>query len=186
MKKSILILTFLLINTIIFAQNTSNQFPINISYYGHFAYQPGLKIGTSYTFKEWENSKKVNQLTVNPQVGFFFFPRTSTNLVINTEIAYRIQQIGKSRYSTFSIGFGYMAESQFLGLSTNIGNGNTTKKDRQLYHAFMPTLNYEFANQLNEQLDWFLKLSAGTKLSTEQASNAVVFTEIGIKWFLAK
>lgn len=184
MKKSILILPFLLINTVIFAQNTSNQFPINISYYGHFAYQPGLKIGTTYIFKEWKGEEKVSQLTVNPQVGFYFFPEMSTNFVINTEIGYRRQHLDKPRYSTFSIGLGYMAEFQFIGFSTNIGNGNTTKKDRELHHLFMPTINYEFANQFNKRLDWFLKLSVGTKLSTQQESNAVLFTEVGVKYYL--
>ena len=189
MKKSIIILIFLFINTAIFAQITTPQFPISVSYYGHFAYQPGLKIGTTYAFKEWQKSRteqttKVHQFTISPQVGFFFFPEASTNYVVNAELGYRRQRLNNTRYSVFSIGFGYVAESQFLGLSTNIGSGSTTKKDRELHHVFMPTINYELAGKLKEQLDWFVKLSAGTKFYTQQESSVVVFTEVGVKYYL--
>lgn len=189
MKKVIIILIFLCANIGLFAQAYLSKFPIAISYYGHYGYQPGLKIGTTYVLKEWRNKDRsdppIQQLTINPQIGFFFYPQTSTNLVLNTEIGYYQKPILDNNYFIVSIGLGYMAESQFTGLSTNIGNGSITETSRELNHYFMPTINYEYGKEFRKRpANWFIKLSAGTKLSTQHESNAVVFTEFGIRWYL--
>lgn len=189
MKKAIIILIFLCANIGLFAQAYLSKFPIAISYYGHYGYQPGLKIGTTYAFKEWRNKDRSNspiqQLTINPQIGFFFYPQTSTNLVLNTEFGYYRKPVINNRYFILSVGLGYMAESQLLSIAMNIGNGSTTEKERELLHYFMPTINYEFGKEFKKiDANWFAKLSAGTKLSTQHESNAVVFTEFGIRWYL--
>lgn len=187
MKKAIIILIFLCANIRLFAQSYSSRFPVTISYYGHYLYQPGLKIGTNYTLKRLQNeniNNRIRELTISPQVGFFFFPQTSTNLVLNTEIGYYQKPILDNNYFIVSVGLGYMAESQFIGLSTNIGNGSIIDKERELSHYFMPTINYEYGKEFRKRpVDWFIKLSTGMKLSTQQESSLVVFTELGVRWY---
>ena len=188
--KNIGILLFLFFTcNFVNAQSNSNQFPISISYFGQFIVQPGLKIGTEFNLKNWENTSPKTKITnrqfyLSPQVGYFNVPNVHSGLIFNVDVGYKKLRANPLSYSAFSIGLGYLAQSRVLTISTNLGTGEVDSRERETSSYAVPTVNYELGRAFSENLGWFGKVSLGSKLLSQKESEMVVFGELGVKFYL--
>ncbi|MEO1260973.1 MAG: hypothetical protein AAFZ15_19390 [Bacteroidota bacterium] len=189
MKKTIISMAFLFSCGLLTAQTSPKNIPISLGYFGHYAIQPGLKVGTQFNLKEWKTAgdKKGKTITkyksffIGPQLGFFSFPGNHTSFLISADLGYKRIKSPKNKYSAFSIGLGYLAESRVLSMVIDLSDGGVNNKEREWRNYFLPTINYEFGRQINPVLSWYGKSSLGMKLSTEREGSMSVFTELGVK-----
>ncbi|MCG8577345.1 MAG: hypothetical protein MI810_20850 [Flavobacteriales bacterium] len=189
----ILFLVLLLSSPLIFAQK-ERGLPLNVSYLGHFSYQPGIKLGTDFILNERIKEKErkgktknsAHAIVLQPQVAFFSSRGTHYSFLLNADIGYRISHLTPAGfYHGFNLGLGALYQSHLTSVSTNLGSGEQTGKqyDRRLY--FMPTINYEFGQYYN-RVGWFSRFSSGWKFNPNKESSAVIFTEFGLRIYLKK
>lgn len=192
--KYILTILFLLgIHLHLFAQKENS---ISVAYFGNFAIQPGLKIGSQFNFKTWEKDKfhkkdtitKLQKLFVSPQFTIFTRPERNTNYLINVDLGYQFQNKERKLYQAVSLGLGYLLQSELLSFSVNLGSGETSNKNRESRHFFLPTLNYELGGYIGQErkFAWYTKYGLGSKLFGEIESSMLVFLELGAKIFFRK
>ena len=168
--------------------------PITIAYWGHYTIQPGFRLGTELTYKQWEVIKERKGAPISiwksfylrPQIGFYTRPTVHNNFLVNAEIGYKKQKRLKKNYSSFSLGIGFLRRYQILSHTVDLGSGETTDKDREAYNYFMPTVNYELGRTINTKFGWFTKFTIGTMISAEEESSTVFFQELGLKYYLNK
>lgn len=190
MKNILLIILALFTTNQLLAQDNTSFPPISISYWGGFGYQPGVKIGTEITLKNWETSheNKSGNLTktksyfISPQIGFYSWPRKHMNFLVNAEAGYRRIKSRKNNFSAISVGLGYLLESRVTSVLYNLNDGSIQKKNRANSNFFLPTVNYEFGKMVNSNFTWFSKISLGAKLSTNRENSTVAFFETGVKY----
>ena len=166
--------------------------PISIGYFGHNYSHPGIKIGTQYDWREWERRKerkrgevvKKKSLFVSPQIGFYVHPKNHSGLLINADFGYQRLKTKRGFYSAYSIGLGYM--TQFNSGTTyeaqDDGSIKTKKFASRAY--FMPSLNMEFGQKINERFGWYSKFTLGSKLFYNTGVSAETFFETGLKFNL--
>lgn len=168
--------------------------PISISYFGHYGFHPGLKIGTQYDWRSWEKRKekkkrtkvKTKSLFVSPQLGMYVHPGNHTGLLLNADFGYQRVKDRFGFYSAWSVGLGYL--TQFNAGTTYVreSDGSITAKKWASKGYFLPTLNYEFGQQITDQIGWFGKMSVGSRLGYNTGVSFENFTELGIKLNLGK
>lgn len=129
---------------------SDNSIPINISYYGNFLIDPGLKVGIERPFLTIQKTKnkKNGTLRVNKHqffntlnLGYYYTKEHNHTWFLNTELGYR-----KTRKSGFKtevlLGVGYLRT--FLTDETyevdNSGNPSLIKNAGSNY--FMPSLAF--------------------------------------------
>ncbi|MEM1320673.1 MAG: hypothetical protein AAGG75_10485 [Bacteroidota bacterium] len=170
-----------------YAQQAQPQFPLSISYFSHTLYQPGVKLGTQWTFRSWpaEGSEATKQHTLylSPQIAYYTHIDNYSNYLINAELGYRRLRLNNRRYIAFSIGMGYLARSNVRNLSVNLGDGSTSKQ-REWNHYFLPNLNFEFGRKINDRAEWFSKWTYGLATNFGQSPTSMVFVELGARFFL--
>lgn len=168
--------------------------PISISYFGHYYLHPGLKVGTQYDWRSWEKRKerkkktvvKQKSLFISPQVGFYVHPLNHSGLLINADFGYQRIKEKRGFYAAYSIGLGYLTQFNAGITYVNEPDGSITAKKFASRGYFMPTLNMEFGQQVNEKITWFSKFSMGTKLAYNTGLSAETFLELGMKFNLGK
>lgn len=169
-----------------------NGVPITIAYSGHYGIQPGVRLGTELTRKQWDVSKerKGESLTIRksfylrPQIGFYARPNVHNNFLVNVEFGYKKQKSHKKNYSSFSLGLGFLRRYQILSPTVDLGSGEVTNKDREAHNYLIPTVNYELGRTINTKIGWFNKFTLGTMISTEKESSLAFFHELGLKYYL--
>ncbi len=191
MKSSLIIFIVLLIscNTAI-AQTESKGIPVFVGYFGPYIIQPGIKIGTHFDVKEWQTEKTKKKgdfirkqgLFVSPQIGAFTRINNHTSFLLNADFGYKRQKEGRAFYSAYSIGLGYLIESQIIFSSIDLGSGNVNSKDREIRNYFLPTINYEFGQEPNPKIGWYTKFSYGRKISAQVEDSAAFMIELGLKF----
>lgn len=173
----------------IFAQTESKKIPISIGVFSHAGWHPGVKIGTQFDLKNWkkktEKSTKLNSLYVNPEVGFYVYPNVHTAYLMNADFGYKRMKGQKEQYSAFSIGLGFLNQSQITETKVNLSDGSK-EKTRENWVWFLPTLNYEFGRSINKRIGWYGKISYGFKVASARDNSAVLFIGLGIKYNIFK
>lgn len=191
-KNSFCLLLFLLLGFSISAQNKTPNIPISIGYFGHFLYQPGLKVGTHFEFKNWQTEKactkgditKAKSYFVSPQIGYYNWSGRNYNFLLNADIGYRRVKVERRSYSAFSIGLGYLATSELISVVRNLNDGKILAKNRMHKGYFLSTINYEFGRAINSRLGWYNKYSVGKKWSPNNDGMGVIFVELGVNFSL--
>lgn len=195
MKKLGFVLLFGLLGFNSFAQSDfMEKKPISVGYFGHYGFHPGLKIGTQYDWKTWEKQKekkkgpkvKTKSLFVSPQIGFYTHPGNHTGLLLNADFGYQRIKEKRGFYSAYSIGLGYL--TQFNAGTTYVtdSNGSITAKKFASRAYFLPTLNMEFGQKVNEKIGWYSKFSLGSRLGYNTGVSAETFVELGVKYNLGR
>ncbi|MCP4441918.1 MAG: hypothetical protein GY810_23670 [Aureispira sp.] len=89
--------------------------PISISYYGEWAYHPGIKIGSEYTFWQRDGKEKPNKdrthlhsFLVTGNLGFYVHPNNHTGITLTSDVGYRFRRRNGWRIENF-LSLGYMA-----------------------------------------------------------------------------
>ncbi|MEM6965745.1 MAG: hypothetical protein AAF573_13335 [Bacteroidota bacterium] len=172
---------FIFCSNILTGQEKSNNFPISIGYFSNYGFQPGVKVGTPFRIKNWETERFAKSYFISPQVGFYSWIGNDFNVLVNAEIGHQRFKNQKNTFSAFSIGLGYLAESEIISFDVNLSDGNK-EKNRELRNHFLTTINYEFGKKINSNWSWYGKPSWGWKLS--DLSSMVVLIELGLKFNL--
>lgn len=153
---------------------------ISFAYFGQFAIEPGIKASAELAIKEISATRK---LVVSPQIGFFVRPNNNSNLLFNADIGIKKQKEGKSNFSAFSLGLGYLHQFQISAIAIQLGDGSqATSSSSKAY--FLPTINYAFGNKLGENLGWYSKIGVGQRLGGGISSSSTVLLEIGVQLHL--
>ena len=183
MKKIVILLMFFILGNQIFTQNESKNIPTSIGYLSNLGYQPGPKIGTQFNLKNWETEAekltKQKSFYVSPQIGFFVYPNVNTSYLVNADLGYKRVKSHMNNYSAFSVGLGFINQSQITKRKINLSDGSQ-EKIRENWGWFLPTLNYEFGKAINSKIGWYGKGSYGFKMSSTRENVAVIFVELGI------
>jgi len=189
MKTTLMLFLFLFMSYLTIAQTKSETIPVQIGYLGHTAFQAGIKIGTRFNLKDWnkeaENYTKAKSLYISPQIGVYTNPNVHISYLVNADIGYRRIKSHKLKYSAFSIGLGFLNQSQITDITININNG-TKDKSRENWGSLLSSLNYEFGKAINERIGWFAKLSYGYKVSLNRENSSTFFTELGLSYKFKK
>ena len=195
MKKLNLIMLFLVISVGGKAQsNFLENKPLSIGYFGHYGFHPGLKIGTQFDWKEWEKRKerkkrtilKTKSLFVSPQIGMYVHQKNHTGLLLNADFGYQRKKDRWNFYTAYSIGLGYMTQFNAGTTYVNQDDGTVKAKKWASRSYFMPTLNIEFGQQINDKMGWYSKFSLGSKLKYNTGVSSETFLELGMKFNLSK
>lgn len=183
MKHTLIIIVILIISSTVNAQNQDKNFPITIGYFSQAGWQPGAKIGTQLKWKTWETETRSKQLLASPQIGFYTYIDVHTSYLLNIDVAYQSMKKNKPGYSAWSIGLGYMNQSQITERKINLSDGSE-EKIRENWGWFLPTANYEFGRAINSKISWYSKFSYGLKIATSRENAALFFVELGMKFNL--
>lgn len=164
-------------------QTRTDALPISVGYYGHYLIQPGVKVGTQFDIDLWgrgTDSFVKRHWFVSPQIGFYTRSGNEATFLVNAEVGYRRPKAGRPSYRALGLGFGYLAQSEVLGLRVDLGNGKTRSTQRDLRHFFMPTLNYEWGRRASPKWGWYIKYAIGRTLSPVRDGKMVMFIELGM------
>ncbi len=187
MKKIMVLLTLLVLGNQLIGQTKSKNIPISIGLISHAGWQPGVKIGTQFDLKNWETETekltKLKSFYMRPQLGFYIYPNTHIAYLVNADFGYKRVKDINQKYSAFSIGLGFLNQSQITERKVNLSDGNV-EKTRENWAWFLPTLNYEFGKSINEKIGWYSKFSYGFKIASARENTAVIFIELGVNFNL--
>lgn len=165
------------------AQAQTDAMPISIGYYGHYLIQPGVKVGTQFDMDLWgrgTDSSAKRRWFVSPQAGIYTRPGNETTVLLNAEVGFRRPKAGRPSYRAWGLGFGYLAQSEVLGMRVRLSDGATRGTERDLRHFFMPTLNYEWGRRASATWGWYVKYAIGRTLSPVRDGKMVMFVELGV------
>ena len=168
------------------SQPSPQVLPVSIAYLGNNAIYPGFKVGVQFDVKNWDNDVREKSFYLSPQMGFFSRPENHNSFWLNLEGGLTRRKQGRSGYSAFSLGLGYLLQSQLLSYSVNLSTGERSNKVREARHYLLPTLNYELGGRISDTLNWFGKITGGIKVLGEPESSSVVFIEGGVKIYFLK
>ena len=187
-QKSIVILFGILGLTNFGLSQDHNSMPLQVSYFGHYVFHPGVKIGTEYSFKSWEKRKgrkhvftKKKSLFISPQVGFYVHPKNHSAFLANSEVGYNRVKDKRNTFISYSFGLGYL--TQFNAGATYFENENGEIRTKKIGAKgyFFPTINFGFGKYFSEQFAVFSKLSLGTKVGYNTSGSIDPILELGIK-----
>ena len=190
--KVIMPLLFSLFSIGAYCQSNEQGLPISIGYFGHYAIQPGVKVGTEITLKTWEkeltkkNKTRLKRLSINPQLAWFTRVNRDANYLLNAEAMYKIGRTDRGFYIAFTAGLGYLLQSKVESFSINLATGEKTNKQRASSHFLMPSLGFEFGGNLNSKLGWYNKYTWGQRFfsSNGNGSTMSIFAELGVKLYI--
>lgn len=180
-----MLLLFTLQNQLI-AQEAQNELPISVGYFGQFGFQPGVKVGTQFTLKSWSVSQQPNlqkSYFLSPQAGFFTWPEKNTNYLLNLEVGHQRLKSLNGRYFSYSIGLGYLLQSQIVGQRINLSDGSQ-QKIREDWGWLLTTANVTYGRSITKALGWYAKVSYGMKIAPERTNASVAFIELGLTYKL--
>lgn len=184
MRIALLLFLFIISPLATSAQDAPSGFPISVGYFGHYAIQPGIKIGTEISLDGRVND--VRNWFVSPQLGFFTKPGDKNNYLINVETGIRKRKNSKNRYHSYALGIGYLIKSKLNSFSVNLGSGNTDGRNRVSTGHLLTTFNYEYGWNTDKPTQWYTKYSVGSTFSTNAESTVVMFIELGVKFRIAQ
>lgn len=166
-----------------FSQESADPERLAIGYYGHFGFQPGVRLSTSLSLNTTTNTS-ARQWLISPQLAFFTNPGDDRNLLAGVELGLKKPNSDKNAYHVWAIGLGYLAQSKFRSFSVNLGSGQTS--DNQYVHNgfLLPTLSYEYDWATHRQTSWYMKYSVGQRMFGQEESSFMLFIELGakLKW----
>ena len=180
------LLSFLLLGCITtYGQQNSLPNSLNVAYIGQYSFEPGIKVGFQSHIQHWESEKETNYtIFLSPQVGVFTRPGKNTSSLFNFESGVRRQKTDKKTYSSFGLSLGYLLQNELLSFGVDLATGDKINKERELYQAILPMVNYEFGKDVSSKIAWYLKLSAGHKFYFNRDNALTFFLEVGTRFNL--
>ena len=137
MGRAVIITALIFSSFQLFGQSDANVHTLSVGYYGYFLYEPGFKIASQHPVKEWKpaESDRKNPVTsqnlfISPQVAVFWRPKSNTNLLLNADFGLKRLKMKRNRYSAFSMGLGYLMQSEILSTTISLSDGSTIDKER--------------------------------------------------------
>lgn len=159
---------------------------ISAGYWANLGIQPGLRVGVISDLKMWsadpESQRKWRYVFIQPQLGFYNRNLNNANLYIGMDAGIELERAHGKFFSAYSIGLGYLGRSQILGITYGLGDGRIIERDREWRNYAFPTLNISIGSGFTPSLGWYLKLSPGYLLSTNQEGTFVAFLELGLRF----
>lgn len=172
------------------AQKTANQpLPIVVSYYGYSIFHSGIKIGTQLSLKHWDKTKnrknkvvvKHKTLFLAPQIGAYIHLKNHTGILLNVDFGINSFKNERRFYQAWSLGLGYMRQIN-AGITYNLEtDGSISEKKWAARGYLMPSVNYEFGQQLTPSFAWFSKFTLGSKMNYNTGVSTELFFELGAK-----
>ena len=179
----------------VYSQN-DGRLPITIGYFGHYAIQPGVKVGTEIRLKTWTKERmrknrdivRMKYFSINPQLAWFTRLNQHANYLLNVEAMYHTQGKGKKIYTAFTVGLGYWIQSKVESFSINLATGEKTNKQRASSHFLIPSLGFEWGGRINGQINWYNKYTWGQRFFSTKGNGSAMslFLELGVKLYLLK
>ncbi len=190
MLKINIITVLLALTTTLAGQSETQSIPISVSYFSHLLFQPGVKVGTQISIKDWTKEKenrlaRNKQLAISPQLAYFANVGNNQNVLLNIDLDYRTQKAGRKFFSTWSVGLGYLAQFQVTALRLNLGDGSK-EKVRERWDHILPSVSYAFGKVINTKMSWYSKYTLGSKINFDGASTMMLFMEAGITYQISK
>ena len=181
----------LFLSTQLSGQQQTEGLPISIGYFGNFLIQPGVKIGTQFSIKNWQKEKtgkktftRSSSLLISPQLGLFTRIGDQTSFLLNGELGYKRQKLSGGLYTMFSAGLGYLSEHQIQSVKISLTDGRVTEKEWAQSSYFMPNLGFEFGHAFSPRLGWYNKYTYGLKINPDEESSTLFFVELGLRYYL--
>ena len=177
MIKNLSMVILFMFRLCIFGQEQENKMlPISVSYYGDNLIHPGLKVGTTYTFKSYQKFKvrrlnkrqikmgnkiKYKQLMIMGSVGGYSHPNNDIGLFMNTGFGYERVKSGKGNLFGVNLELGYLRTfNRFKTLSVNPAGG-IELVSLAGQNSVMLTLSPVFGRDLSIRRDiplkWYVK-----------------------------
>ncbi len=184
MKPITAILIFTLLSISVYAQLKEPQVStLSISYFAPFAVQPGGRLGLDILLNNWrkEPDVKASIWVIRPHIGYFVRPDLHRNLIIGSELGYKLQKPNKRAYWLPTIEMSYLLSSENVEGSVHLGSGDITQL-KETYHYFLPALGITYGIEAKKRIGYFFKLFYGRKISKQLPDAAVFGTEVGIKF----
>jgi len=173
-----------LFSIILLSSQAQDKMSLRFSYLGHYLYQPGLKASLHLNIFEKSKEKSTLSLFAEPGLGFYSHINANSHVIAGTELG--LKRVGQKGFeSSLSVGVNGCYRAVLLGLSSNLGNGETSSKDYEHRIYFLPTLNLTLGKNY-EKLGWFIKASPGYFLSPNHPRSFALFAEVGIIFSLKK
>ncbi len=187
MRKSILLI-LMLTSLNLLAQEEKESVPFFAGFYGAYAIQPGVKLGTIFNIRKWQKDEGVDlksrSVFVSPQVGVFVRPKNHTSFVLNVDMGYNIGGAKSQTYLAPAIGLGYLASNQRLSATVDLSSGGVSDTSNELRHYFLPTVSFEFGKAAKDKIGWYSKFSFGRKVSSRLENSAFFAIELGMKFMV--
>ena len=190
MKKNALLLIVLVVSFVSHAQSSLlTEMPVSIGTFNYFYLHPGLKVGVQWDWRKWEKEKerrkgtlvKKKSLFISPQIAYYTHSQNHTGFLLNVDFGYQRIKSTRGFYSAYSVGFGYLTRFNAGTTYEYHSNGELTQKRAAARGYFMPSLNMEFGQKINEKFGWFTKFSIATNLRYNTGFSFETFHEVGIK-----
>lgn len=176
-KRLIFCLTIIVLPTFGAKAQTTPPVGISVGYFGPIPFEPGFRIGFHMPIATYDNSA----LMLNINTGYFFRNRDNSNMLLGAELGWRLNKEESRNINTFSIGTNYVMQWEVTGFTVNL-QGETTARQRELRHQFMPTFNYEYARRIGEHWAPYFKLGYGHKFTTNAPNSGVALWEFGTRY----
>jgi hypothetical protein len=176
MKLHFAIFLFSLFSLGLQGQKSSSINQLNISYYGAYAIQPGVRVSTNFAL----NKIGYPKVFIETGLSYYIKPGTHYGFVAGSDLGWKFQKEEKRFYWAPSLGLNYMAESKVLSKTYNLGTGELEKKNRELYHFFLPAINLQLGQAPQKKVGWFTKFGYGFKLWGQPESSAFFSVELGL------
>jgi len=189
MRYAISIFFLLLFTWTLSAQESAKEKFVSLGYFGNFLIQPGLQAGFNIDLKIWKQEVSTDNSTdaktrsffIRPQVTYFSRPKVHQNYALSSDFGYRRIKPAKGKYISWSIGLGYLIQSQVVERKVSLGDGSKTKV-RENWNYFQPTINYEFGQFINDKFGWYTRYSVGWKLSADRERSATIYIGAGLNY----
>jgi hypothetical protein len=195
MKK--ILLLFMFFPILLVAQEAQQKpsgldIKFNASYYGNNLWNPGLKVGAAYIFKEthWDGESKkgkekhkMHQFMINGDLGFFWDPKDFTAVFTYFGVTYR-----KTNTKGFNYNFGLSPAAlyrSFLPETWEVddeGNVSEVVLPGRFYYA--PTLIAGIGKKMNGKTfsAWFMNLNIMTLVKYNANMVPLLNVEFGYRF----
>lgn len=182
MRLTLLTLPLLLISCCLCGQ--SNGLTASVGYFAPYGVQYGAKAGITIPWKNWESEKKEDQfrtynVTIDPQIGYFTYPKVQNNFLINMDLAIHTRKNDKRFSPMASVGIGYLLGLQKQDGTVNLATGEINFETNTL-HYFVPTVNLGFDISSKKSLGFYFKGFFGRKIIRELKDSSFFGAEAGI------
>ena len=141
--------------------------------------QPGLRIGCEWKLNTWEVEDKIKSVFLRPEIAGYFRTDVHISYLMQVNGGYVRTKADKGSFSAWSLGLGYLHQSQVTEYRVALSDGSKEKM-RQNWPWFLATINYEFGKNIGSDWSWYGRISPGTKISAERESAALLFIEWGV------
>lgn len=195
MNKTVLKIVFLFIGCCLYTTSKAQLSTspkdryLNISYFGHDIFQPGLKVGGEFHLfmknKVKKNDKVIsNSIFISPQIGLNLHNKNHTALVVNLELGFQ-KRFPTGLYVSTSLGVGSLTQFNW-GVTYELNDNGIIQENKWASRSyFLPNLNVEIGKNINSKISCFGKFTGTGKVNYNTVPFfPQLFWELGMKFSL--